>query len=123
MIGPFTAEAVLVDGYAAGLLVVARALDRLAGRVARPPGSGEESRLETPPWPHSEAGRFHRGIALALVVMAATLVIAEVVRRPDRTGIALAAATLAAAAVTGRRLAGRLRATPAGFPEPECQDK
>lgn len=174
MTGPFTTEAVLAYGYAAGLLVAAAGLDRLARHVARrserhrtggftyrpehdawvcpadqllwPVGQDRHHRLYrarpsvcnacprkpdcTPsrhgreivralrPWPHSEAGRFHRGLALVLVVLAATLTLIEAVRHPAWPDLALAAAALAATAVTGWWLTGHLRATPAGFPGP-----
>ena len=36
------------------------------------------------PWPHSEAGRFHRGIALMLVALALLIVVAEGVRHHRR---------------------------------------
>ncbi|KAA9381426.1 hypothetical protein F5972_00840 [Microbispora cellulosiformans] len=179
MIGPFTAEAVLADGYAAGLLVTAAGLDRLARHVARrserhrtggftyrpghdawvcPAGqmlwpvgreggqdphrrlyrakpsicnacprkadctsshAGREIVRELRPWPHSEAGRFHRGLALVLVVLAASLTLIQAVRHPAWPDLALVAATLVATALTGWRLTGHLRATPDGFPEPE----
>ncbi|GGO03580.1 hypothetical protein GCM10010116_07080 [Microbispora rosea subsp. aerata] len=160
----FTTEAVLAYGYAAGLLVTAAGLDRMArhvgrrperhrirpdhdtrvcpaGRTPRPadrephlarpsacvacpggpgcarPGGGEIVRAPRP-WPHSEAGRFHRGLALVLVVLAASLTLIEAVRRPAWPDLALAAAMLTAIAVMARWLVRRLRATPAGFPEP-----
>ncbi|GAB3136719.1 hypothetical protein [Microbispora hainanensis] len=129
MIGPFVTESVLAYGYAAALLVTAAGLDRLARRVAgrserrRRPGrtpshDGREIVRAPRPWPHSEAGRFHRGLALVLVVLAASLTLVEAVRHPAWPDLALAAAVLAAAAVTGRWLTGHLRAAPAGFPEP-----
>lgn len=129
MIGPFVTESVLAYGYAAALLVTAAGLDRLARHVAgrserhREPGCtpsrhGREIVRTPRPWPHSEAGRFHHGLALVLVVLAASLTLVEAVRHPAWPDLALAAAALAAAAVTGRRLTGHLRATPADFPEP-----
>ncbi|WP_147944196.1 MULTISPECIES: hypothetical protein [Microbispora] len=129
MIGPFVTESVLAYGYAAGLLVTAAGLDLLARRVAgrserhREPGhapshDGHEIVRGPRPWPHSEAGRFHRGLALVLVVLAASLTLVEAVRHPAWPDLALAAAALAAIAVTGRWLTGHLRAIPADFPEP-----
>ncbi|MEU8176558.1 hypothetical protein AB0C14_27110 [Microbispora hainanensis] len=129
MIGPFVTESVLAYGYAAALLVTAAGLHHLACHVAgrserhREPGRtpsrhGREIVRAPRPWPHSEAGRFHRGLALVLVVLAALLTLVEAVRHPAWPDLALAAAALAAAAVTGRWLTGHLRATPADFPEP-----
>ncbi|WP_169984511.1 hypothetical protein [Microbispora sp. H10836] len=175
----FTMEAVLADGYAAGLLATAAGLDRLARHVAVrserhrtggftyrpehdawvcpadqllwPVGQDRHHRLYrakpsvcnacpgkagcTPsrdgreivrallPWPHSEVGRFHRGLALVLVVLAASLTLIQAVRHPAWPDLVLAAATLAATGLTGWLLTRHLRATPAGFPEPESAAK
>ncbi|MCT9933701.1 hypothetical protein N5079_26145 [Planotetraspora sp. A-T 1434] len=174
MIGPFAAEVVLADGYAAGLLATACGLDRLARHVAErterhrtggftyrpehdawicptdqmlwpvrhdrrltlyrarpsvcnacpreadcaPSQRGREIVRAPRPWPHSEAGRFHRGIALVLVTLAATLTPVEAARHPTWPDLALSAATLALTALTGWWLTGHLRATPADFPAP-----
>ncbi|MEN3539602.1 hypothetical protein AAH991_31135 [Microbispora sp. ZYX-F-249] len=127
----FTIEAILADGYAAGLLAIAAGLDRLARHVAvrpghhpigglpcRPEHDARENVRTPPPWPHSEAGRFHRCLALVLVVLAASLTLVQAIRHPARPDLVLAAGTLAATGLTGWLLARRLRATPAGFPGP-----
>ncbi|MDQ5833463.1 MAG: hypothetical protein M3550_10480 [Actinomycetota bacterium] len=57
--------------------------------------TGREIVRPLDPWPHSEAGRFHRGLSLLLVA-------------------------LAVAAVVGRWLLGDLRAHPANFPSPSA---
>ena len=71
------------------------------------------------PWPHSEAGRFHRGIALLLVGLAALVVArrgrappppAGGRRAPRRPGVP--------ASWPARWLARDLRAHPSGFPAP-----
>jgi hypothetical protein len=176
VIGPFAAETVLVDGYAASLLTAAAGLDRLARHIAtrserlrtggftyRPEhdawicptdqllwpqyldrdnelvryrakpvvcnacprksdctsdDGGREIVRPLRPWPHSEAGRFHRGLALVLVVLAALLATVEAVRRHTPSELVLAGATAAAAAAVGWWLTAHFRATPTGFPEP-----
>jgi hypothetical protein len=70
------------------------------------------------PWPHSEAGRFHRVIALVMVGLATFILVAEGFRhhRPEETAVLLAAA--GAAGLAGRWLSRDLRAHPANFPTP-----
>jgi hypothetical protein len=70
------------------------------------------------PWPHSEAGRFHRAISVTLVVLAALVLLVEAARHHAPTEAALLAGTLAVAALAGRRLLRDLRAHPANFPAP-----
>jgi hypothetical protein len=70
------------------------------------------------PWPHSEAGRFHRGLALVLVAIAAIFAgtAAALSRRPPDVAVALVAVGLVG--LVGWRLTGHLRSTPANFPAP-----
>jgi hypothetical protein len=70
------------------------------------------------PWPHSEAGRFHRTIALLMVALAVLIVVVELVRNHRPQEAALLAAALAAGVAAARWLARDLRAHPANFPEP-----
>jgi hypothetical protein len=70
------------------------------------------------PWPHSEAGRFHRGIALLLVGLALFVLVVEIARHHRLEEAALLAALLVAGALAARRLAHDLRAHPANFPDP-----
>lgn len=81
-------------------------------------GGGREVARPIDPWPHSEAGRFHRGIAVLMVVIALLLLIVGLVR----SGGALDAVLLGAlAAVTTAALvflARDLTRHPAGFPDP-----
>jgi len=69
------------------------------------------------PWPHSEAGRFHRGIAVMMVGLALFILVVELVRNhAPRELLVLApvfVATLALAFWLGRDLV----VTPSGFPE------
>jgi len=70
------------------------------------------------PWPHSEAGRFHRGISLMLVALALLVLVVGAARnhRPDEAALLLV--VLVAAVGVGRHLWCDLRARPSGFPEP-----
>ena len=70
------------------------------------------------PWPHSEAGRFHRGISLTLVGLAVLLLLAESARHHQPFEAGLLVALLAAAAAAGQRLLRDFRAHPSGFPAP-----
>ena len=70
------------------------------------------------PWPHSEAGRFHRGVSLMMVALAAFLLVVEGARHHRPLEAAVLLALLAAAVLAGRRLLRDLRAHPANFPAP-----
>ena len=70
------------------------------------------------PWPHSEAGRFHRGLALVPVVLAALILVVTAIRHPVAEDLAALAALAGLTALTAWRLMGDLRATPANFPAP-----
>jgi hypothetical protein len=73
------------------------------------------------PWPHSEAGRFHRVIALMLVVLAALIVLVEVARHHGSADVAVLLAILLGVTLAGRWLLRDLRVHPAGFPRPGVQ--
>jgi hypothetical protein len=70
------------------------------------------------PWPHSEAGRFHRMIALMLAVLAGFVTAVELARnhRPLEASVLLGELVVVVLAV--RWLLRDLRLHPAGFPEP-----
>lgn len=70
------------------------------------------------PWPHSEAGRFHRGLSLVLVVLAALVLVAAAVRNRAPAEMAALVALLAGTVAAGRWLVRDFRAHPAGFPAP-----
>jgi hypothetical protein len=70
------------------------------------------------PWPHSEAGRFHRAIALLLVGLALLILLVESARHHRPQEAALLAALLVIGALAARWLARDLRAHPANFPDP-----
>ena len=68
------------------------------------------------PWPHSEAGRFHRVISLTLVVLAALIAAIALARNHAPEDAAVLGALVAASAFTVRLLARDLRRHPANFP-------
>jgi hypothetical protein len=70
------------------------------------------------PWPHSEAGRFHRGVALMLIALAALILLIEMTRHHTLIALAVLAVPLALTGALGWRLLDHLRHTPAGFPNP-----
>ena len=69
------------------------------------------------PWPHSEAGRFHRVIALLMVALAALILLVALVRHHAPLEAAALVALLVVAVLAGRWLAHDLRSHPAGFPD------
>lgn len=77
---------------------------------------GREITRPLAPWPHSEAGRFHRGLALVLVGLAAMLALATAVQHRDAWSLALLGLVLVAAAGVGYRLSAHFRAAPVNFP-------
>jgi hypothetical protein len=70
------------------------------------------------PWPHSEAGRFHRGLSLVLVLIALLVLTVGVARNHHGADAALLLGLLVPALAVGRWLLRDFRAHPAGFPEP-----
>ncbi|MEP7368134.1 MAG: hypothetical protein ABI662_00680 [Dermatophilaceae bacterium] len=78
---------------------------------------GREVTRAVAPWPHSEAGRFHRGISLALVALAAVLLVVAGVRHPQPPTLVLGL-PLVFVILLGLRYSAHFRATPANFPAP-----
>ena len=70
------------------------------------------------PWPHSEAGRFHRAIAVMLVVLAGLVAAVAMARNHGAAELGLLAGLLATCALVTRLLLRDLRAHPANFPDP-----
>jgi hypothetical protein len=70
------------------------------------------------PWPHSEAGRFHRGIGVLLICLSALILVVELVRHHSATEGAVLLALLGLTGLAGRWLVRDFRAHPATFPEP-----
>ena len=78
--------------------------------------SGREIVRPLDPWPHSEAGRFHRGIALMMIVLSAMILTVEGIRHHEPAETALLLALLALAALAGGWLLRDFRAHPRTFP-------
>ncbi len=70
------------------------------------------------PWPHSEAGRFHRGISFSITLVAALILIAESVRNHGPAEVLVLGTALAATALTAWHMHKAFRASPANFPTP-----
>jgi hypothetical protein len=68
------------------------------------------------PWPHSEAGRFHRVISLSLVALGVLLLVVEVVRHHRAPDVAALSAGLLVVGIAGVWLFRDLRVHPANFP-------
>src|SRR3712207_2635327 len=51
------------------------------------------------PWPHSEAGRFHRGISLAVTLVAGLILAAEILRHHAPSELAVLVVTLVVVAL------------------------
>jgi hypothetical protein len=68
------------------------------------------------PWPHSEAGRFHRVISLMLVVLASCVVLLEMVRHHRPAEVAALCGLLGLCVLGGRFLLRDLRAHPSNPP-------
>jgi hypothetical protein len=71
------------------------------------------------PWPHSEAGRFHRGISLSVALVAAPILAAVALRNHAPLELAVLGAAFLVVALTAWRLHAAFRATPANFPVPQ----
>ena len=80
--------------------------------------TGREITRPLDPWPHSEAGRFHRGISLAVALIAALVLFAELVRNHAPAEIAVLATALAVVILVAWHLHAAFRASPANFPSP-----
>jgi len=79
---------------------------------------GREVVRSLDPWPHSEAGRFHRVIALVMVGLAALVLVVELARNHAPVEAALLVGLLVPAALAARWLLHDLRVHPTNFPEP-----
>jgi hypothetical protein len=79
---------------------------------------GREIARPIDPWPHSEAGRFHRVIALLLIALSALILLVEVARHHALGDVALLLGLLALIVLAGRWLLRDLQTHPANFPAP-----
>jgi len=72
------------------------------------------------PWPHSEAGRFHRGISLVVSLIAGMILGVETLRNHAPLDLALLGAALVVVALAVWHLHSVFRTTPANFPVPRA---
>jgi hypothetical protein len=79
---------------------------------------GREIMRAMDPWPHSEAGRFHRGISLAVALVAGVILASEAVRNHAPFELVILGTGLAAVALAAWRLQAAFRASPINFPMP-----
>jgi hypothetical protein len=79
--------------------------------------SGREVVRALDPWPHSEAGRFHRGLSLVLVGLSILLLVVVAARRHEPAEATLLLALLLLDVAIGRRLLRDFQAHPANFPD------
>jgi hypothetical protein len=79
---------------------------------------GREITRSLDPWPHSEAGRFHRGISVVMIALAALIAAIALVRNTEPAELLMLGSVFAIAAVVLVRTAESFRATPTGFPRP-----
>ena len=98
-----------------------RARAEVCNRCPAKPGctdsdDGREVVRALDPWPHSEAGRFQRGVSLALVALALLIALVGAARHHAAPELLLLGASACAAVLVGLRLAADFRAHPAGFP-------
>ena len=68
------------------------------------------------PWPHSEAGRFHRGISLCVALIAALILAAEALRNHAPPELAILGAAFVVVSLVVWHLHSAFRTTPANFP-------
>jgi Transposase DDE domain len=68
------------------------------------------------PWPHSEAGRFHRVIALLMVALGLLVLVIELARHHTLSEAGLLLGLLIVTALAARWLLRDLRVHPANFP-------
>ena len=83
--------------------------------------SGREIARALDSWPHSEAGRFHRGIALAMVGFALLVIVAGAGLNHAGGDLAVLGAAAFASTAIGLFLLADLRSTPSGFPWREAE--
>lgn len=81
--------------------------------------SGREITRSMDPWPHSEAGRFHRGIAIVLAVLAVLVIGAGAALHQAPADLAVLGAAAVASALAALFLLADFRHSPSGYPWPE----
>jgi hypothetical protein len=78
---------------------------------------GREIAREVDPWPHSEAGRFHRGIACFVAGLGMVMPLAMLIAHHSVADVLVLGCAAAAAALLGLPLARHLWKTPSNAPE------
>jgi hypothetical protein len=79
-------------------------------------GTGRELTRALDPWPHSEAGRFHRAIAVAMVGFGSLVISAGAVLHHSAGDLAVLGAALLICSAIALYLLADLRSTSSGFP-------
>ena len=77
---------------------------------------GREIAASLDSWPHSEAGRFHRGIAVVMVALAVLVLAAAAMLHHGPGDLMLLGAGLVGVTLAGLYLIADFRETPSGFP-------
>lgn len=78
---------------------------------------GREVVREVDPWPHSEAGRFHRGISCAVALIGLLLPVGMLFGNHSPADVVVLALTAVVVLLSGIPLAAHLWQSPSGFPE------
>jgi hypothetical protein len=78
---------------------------------------GREISRPLDPWPHSEAGRFHRGISVALLALASLIAALGVLLNPVLPDVVLLGPVLALCLGVALRMGRAFATMPSGFPE------
>lgn len=78
---------------------------------------GREISREIDPWPHSEAGRFHRGIACCVAALGAVIPLVALVRQHSPADLLLLVGVVAVVIAAGLPLARHLWNSPSNAPE------
>jgi hypothetical protein len=80
---------------------------------------GREIVRSLDPWPHSEAGRFHRGISVVLLGIASMIALAGILMTPSPPDLWPLGLVLLTTLAVGLHLARAFASTPSGFPGEE----
>ena len=81
--------------------------------------TGREVTRALDPWPHSEAGRFHRGIAIAIVCFGMLVIGAGAALHHEAADLAVLGSALLISSTVALYLLVGFRSAPSGFPWPE----
>jgi hypothetical protein len=81
--------------------------------------TGRELTRALDPWPHSEVGRFHRGIAVAIVAFGILVLGAGAALHHGSGDLAVLGGGLLVSTIVGLYLFADFRSAPSGFPWPE----